>query len=155
MAEAVGSALELDRHERLAQRWLVEAPAVPEDVVDQRLTDEERQELVEHQPVVMPRRQAARLPEHLLIGVVRIGGAYRVDRAVVEEQERRLQPGDDHALVVAGVGDDRGAVGHARHVLEQAARLDLQLGAVGIVSEHGLQHGQSLKECVFSHPSSF
>ena len=37
--------------------------------------------------------------------------ADEVDDAVVEAEERGVQPGDDQVLVVARVGDDRGPVG--------------------------------------------
>jgi hypothetical protein len=44
-----------------------------------------------------------------------------VDELVVEEDERRLQPGDDEVLVGSRIGDDRRAVGVARKILERAA----------------------------------
>src|SRR5437870_380076 len=43
VAEAVGGALELDRDVRVAFAWSVEAAAVAEDVVDDRLADEQGQ----------------------------------------------------------------------------------------------------------------
>ena len=85
----------------------IEAPAAAEHVVDHRLPDELRQELVQHEPLVMPRRQPARLREHTRRLLELLLVAHVVDRAVVEEQERALQPGDDQVLVVARVGDDR------------------------------------------------
>jgi hypothetical protein len=56
--------------------------------------------------------------------------AHVVDCAVVEEQERAVQSGDDQVLVVARVGDDRAAVRATRQVLEAPAALDLQLDVV-------------------------
>ena len=44
VAEAVARSLELDRHERLTDADGVEAPAVREHVVDDRLAHEQRQE---------------------------------------------------------------------------------------------------------------
>jgi hypothetical protein len=41
-----------------------------------------------------------------------------VDRSVVEEDESAVQPGDDQVLVIARIGNDRGAVRQARQVLE-------------------------------------
>ena len=87
------------------------------------------------QPVVVPGREPARLREH----VHRVAQAPLladvVDRVVVEEQERAMQPGDDHVLVVARIADDRGAVGAARQILEDAAALDLELDVVAGVVE--------------------
>ena len=45
----------------------------------------------------------------------------------VEEQERRMQPSEDHVLVVARVADDCRASRRARQVFEQAAVLDEEL----------------------------
>jgi hypothetical protein len=48
----------------------------------------------------------------------------------VEEDEGTLQPGDDQVLVVARVGDDRGAVRQAGQVLEEPAGPDQHLGRI-------------------------
>jgi hypothetical protein len=45
----------------------------------------------------------------------------------VEQDERALEPGDDHVLVVPRISDDRGSVARAREVLERPSALDPQL----------------------------
>ena len=53
-----------------------------------------------------------------------------VDDAVVEQQERGVEPGDHQVLVVARVGDDRSPRGVTRQVLELAAVLYSEFRAV-------------------------
>ena len=131
VAHAIGRRLELDRDERLAAARLVDAPAPSEHVVEEPPADDLRQELVQDQPVVVPGRQPARLREDRHRVARPALRTDVVDGAVVEEQERAVEPGEDQVLVVARVADDRGAVGAARQVLEQAAALDLELDVVG------------------------
>ena len=125
--EAVGGALELHGDLRLADGWCVEGAPVREHVVDQRLTDEQRQELVHDHPLVVPAREGARLLEHRRGRTRRWNALHVVDGVVVEQQERGVQPRDDDVLVIATVADDRGVAGVAREVLEEAAALDLEL----------------------------
>ena len=126
----VGAGLELDGHECLARCRLVEAPPAPEDVVDHALADDLRQELVHDEPLVVPRGQPARLGEDRRRVAQVALGPHVVDRVVVEEQERAVQPGDHQVLVVSRVGDHGRVVGAPRQVLEQAAALDLQLEVI-------------------------
>src|SRR5207249_2113495 len=64
VAKAVHRALKLNGDERFP--GLVEFPSIPEDVVDPRLADEERQELMEDYPLVMPPGEPAGFAEHLV-----------------------------------------------------------------------------------------
>ena len=128
----------------------VEAPASRQDLVDQRGADDVRQELVDDDPLVVPRDEPARFGEHDCAAArsrgsrrtLRIGRRRRVfglfvvvdataagrrrsarsmsTTLVVEAQEGRLQPADDDVLVVPRVGDDRGAARGARQIFEAA-----------------------------------
>jgi hypothetical protein len=133
VTEAVRRTLELDRDERVAVRE-VEPAACGQDRVDPALANEEWQELVEDQPVVVPRQQPPGAGEYL-VGVGVPLAAHLVDGVVVEEQERRVQAGDDQVLVVSRITDDRGVVRRPRQILEQAAALDPELDRVGRVVE--------------------
>jgi hypothetical protein len=62
VAKAVCCALELDGNIRSLRP--VESPSTLEDVIDQGLADEERQELMQDQPLVMPRGELAGVVEH-------------------------------------------------------------------------------------------
>jgi hypothetical protein len=103
--EAVRRALELHRHRRLAPLGLVKAGTVAQNVVDHRLPDEQRQELVQDHPLVVPGGELPSRGE----GVLRrlLLGSHVVDRVVVEQDERAVQPGDHQILVVARIRDDR------------------------------------------------
>ncbi len=108
--EAVRPGLELDRNEAFAHSRLVEAAAVPQDVVHHRLSGDLRQELVDDEPVVVPRRQLPRLPKRRAAAVAVF--TRPIDRSVVKADERTLQAGDHQVLVVPRIGDDR----RVRHV---------------------------------------
>jgi hypothetical protein len=64
MTEAVRGALELDGNERHAEP--VKLAAAVKDLVDQRLADEQRQELADDHPLVMPPREPLGFVEHLV-----------------------------------------------------------------------------------------
>ena len=79
----------------------------------------------------MPGRRAAGRVEHRgLLHAVRPHG---VDGMVVEQEEGAVQAGEDHVLVVSGIARERTHVRGPREVLEEAARLDLELRAIGRV----------------------
>ena len=61
--EPVGRRLELDRHERLRPGAAGRSAGRSEDGVDHRLADDQRQELVQDEPVVVPGRQPPSLGE--------------------------------------------------------------------------------------------
>ena len=82
----------------------VPPPAVAEDVVDQRLPDDLRQELVHDDPLPVVDDRAPGVEPDVARQVV---GPPEVHGPVVGQQERDLQAGDDEVLVVARVGDDR------------------------------------------------
>ena len=107
----------------------IDAPAVSEDVVDERLPDDLRQELVHDDPLVVPAHQALRFAEDLVRAPATIARSDVVDCFVVEHQERRVQTGKDDVLVVARIAEDRRAVRRARQIFEQSAVLDAQLDA--------------------------
>ena len=98
-----------------------------QNVVDQRLPDDLRQELVHDDPLVVPAHQALRFAEDLVRAPATIARGDVVDRLVVEHQERRVQTGKDDVLVVARIAEDRRAVRSARQIFEQSAVLDAQL----------------------------
>ena len=93
---------------------------------------------MQHHPVVVP---GCELPR--LVVVVRVGRPVAprvVDLAVVKFDERALQPGDHHVLVVPRIADNRGAVAHPRQIFEPARLiwvntpgLDPQLRGIGRV----------------------
>ena len=84
---------------------------------------------MEEEPLVVPGRRAAGRVEHRgLLHAVRPHG---VDGMVVEQEEGAVQAGEDHVLVVSGIARERTHVRGPREVLEEAARLDLELRAVG------------------------
>ena len=87
---------------------------------------------MQNDPVVVPRRHPPRLLERRIRIPVR---SRPVDRAVVEEDERALQPRNHQVLVVTRIGHDRRAARVARQILEHPARLDPQLRPVGRVVE--------------------
>ena len=137
MAEAVGRDRELDGDVGLVVPG-VELAAVGQHVVDHRLAAGPGQELVDHDPLVMPAHQPLRLGEDLAgIGQADLG-LHIVDGGVVELEEGELQLRDDQVLVVAGIADDRAVLAVARHV-ELAGRPALldQKGyaAAGLVVE--------------------
>jgi hypothetical protein len=76
--------------------------------------DQPRQELVEHDPLVVPAHDGLRLlePPHRRIG--RVGDL--VDHPVVELQEQEVQLRDDGVLVVARIADQRPTQPVARQV---------------------------------------
>ena len=126
MAEAIGGALKLDGNER--DLGPIEPTPVPKDVVHQGLTDEERQELVNDHPLVVPGREPPCPLEHLFGGEMAVAILDMVNRLVVEENERCLKTGDHQVLVVSRIGDDRAHVGVARQVFEESSALDPELG---------------------------
>jgi hypothetical protein len=111
VTEPVRSRLELHGNEGFTHPRLVEAAALPQDVVDQPSPHDQRQELMQHDPVVVPRRQLPR-PLESRVGVT--VGARPIDRVVVKQDERALQPRDHQVLVVTRIGYDRGAARVAR-----------------------------------------
>jgi hypothetical protein len=92
--------LELHRHRRPGEP--VPAPAVAEDVGDERLSDDLWQELVDDDPLPMVDHRAAGVEPWVAGKVARPSV---VNGAVVRQQERDLQASDHEVLVVAGVGD--------------------------------------------------
>src|SRR5947207_108773 len=71
-----------------------------QDALQHRPADDRGQKVVEHDPLVVPAYEA-------LDGVeVRVGSVQEARDAVVEAEERGVQLGHDHVLVVAGVADE-------------------------------------------------
>ena len=133
MPEPVSTRLELHGDVALAHSRPVEPAPVPDDVVHHRLADDLRQQLVQHEPLVMPGGQLPRLRER---GVASEAMRARpIHRVVVEEDERAVQPSDHQVFVVAWVRNDRVAAVPAGQILELAAEADPQLCAVPPVVE--------------------
>ena len=95
MAETVGCSRELNWDERFAQPRRIDSPAASEEVIHQRLTDKEWQELMQNQPLVVPRGQPPSTDECFRV-VLCAGmfGAKHVHDSVVEEQYRSLGSGE-------------------------------------------------------------
>jgi hypothetical protein len=129
VADAVGH-LELDGDERVIAPRAVEARTFRQHAVDQGLAHDLWQELVQHNPLVVPGQQAPRLGERPLRVDLGLRLAHGVDERVVGQQHRGLQPGDNDVLVVPGIGDDRAPGRIPRQVLVDAAAFDAQLGPV-------------------------
>jgi hypothetical protein len=110
--ETVRRVGELDRDRRILARIVVPAP-VRLDVTGDFLPDRERQELVDHDPLVVPPDQ----PPRLLEGVGDALIAQPVHRAVVEPQESQVKLGDEQVDVVARVADEGCALMVAREVV--------------------------------------
>jgi hypothetical protein len=92
------------------------------------------EELVDNDPLVVPRRQPPSLGERVG-GVGRTLGADGVDGVVVKQQECALQTGDDHVLVVARIGDDCLHRRGPREILEQPSGFEAEVDPVGGVVE--------------------
>ena len=86
-------------------------------------------------PLIVPGDQPTRLRERGLGAHPGIRQAHFVHGPVVREQHRGLQAGDHDVLVVPRVGDDGAAIRLAGQVLEDAAALDTELGAVRLLVE--------------------
>lgn len=83
----------------------VPAQPIAEDVIDEGLAANLRQELLDDNPLIVVNDRAPRIEPHIAGQVVR---PPVVDRPVVCQQEGGLQAGDDEVLVVARISDDRG-----------------------------------------------
>ena len=82
MAETVVGALKLDGD--LRHRRPVESAAVAEDVVDHLLANEQRQELVDDHPLVVPGGKLARATEHLVRRLEPVVPRHAIHGLVVE-----------------------------------------------------------------------
>jgi hypothetical protein len=140
VAEPVRGRAELDRHERVAARRLVELIAARQHVADHRLPGNLRQVLIDQQPLVVPESD---LPgnEELRVALREVCVACRRERTqaeaaevgqdpVVEQDVGAVQPRDHDVLVVARVARQGRvaaiSVRHPGHVLVYAASADLQ-----------------------------
>jgi hypothetical protein len=96
---------------------------------------------VQHEPVVVPGREPARVGKCSQPGVAAL--VRQVDGTIVEEDERAVEPGDHQVLVVARIRDDCRArpVVRSWQVLECAAVTNPQLRRIGGVVELGTAFG--------------
>ena len=123
MPVAVGRVGELDRDVRLAVRPVV-ARAGRAEVGDGLAPDEDREEVVDDQPLVVPAQRAASLVEELRLERAVLPQA--VDEPVVRADERDLQLAHERVDVVPRVADQRDPLLVARQVavvLEQLRRI--------------------------------
>ena len=109
MAEAITCASEFDGDERLPSSDPVESSPILEHIVDHVLAHDQRQEFVQHQPVVMPCGQLARMSKGILPSADAVC-ARVIHGVVVKEDERAMQTSQDHVFVIARVADDGSAV---------------------------------------------
>jgi hypothetical protein len=119
--ETVRADGELDRDIRVVAP-VEELQPVLQHVLRRRLAHGSGQEFMQHHPLVVPAHHPLRLGECL---VHRVRGA-QVRRhveihLVVEPQQRLLQPGHHHVLVVARIGDQRHHLAVAGQVPPRAA----------------------------------
>ena len=118
VAEAIRGTLEFDRHQHaFVFIRAIEARSAAQNIAHHRLADERRQNFVHDDPLVMPRRELSRARKHRA-GIGFAAGANEIDGAIVKQQKRRVQPGEDDVLVVARVGDERAPVLQARQIFE-------------------------------------
>ena len=143
MPVAVGGDRELDRHIRMLahpveatrrvvapDRLVTAALLFPllglDQLVDQLVPDDPRQEVEGDRPLVVPAHQSLRLAEHIGVveeRVVQLAAADLIDDLVVEVDESQLQLADDRVLVVSLVADQRPVLPVPRQVtmLERVA----------------------------------
>jgi hypothetical protein len=97
--------------------------------------------LLEKAPVLRPGK-------HLTRRLLTEATGNQIDHFVMEKMEGCQQPGNDHMLVVARIGNHGDLLTVARHVFEAATALDSQLNAIiqcGIVVRPCPIHGQQVE----------
>ena len=123
MTEAKHCALELNGN--LADLRRIVLSSTGKNAVDHPLANEEREELMEDHPLVVPRGEPAGAAKHL-VGLLPGGFACRptsfiardkVYGFVVKEKKRSLEASDDQVLIVARVRNNCG-IALARQVFE-------------------------------------
>src|SRR4030095_6831748 len=83
------------------------------------------QELVEDHPFVMPHSQSMGLEVGLFVGDRGVVRSNQGHGMVVKQQKRRVQAGDHHILIIAGVTDNRHVINRVPwQVLELHAAFD-------------------------------
>ena len=120
VTKAVHRPLELDGHERLPGP--VELPSPGQDVVDARLADEERQELMEDHPLVMPPGEPAGCAEHLVWRRAMVTLLHILHGLVMEEEEGGMEAGEHEVLIIARVGNDGGTCSRCGASLRRGPR---------------------------------
>ncbi len=125
VAEAIGGAGELDRHER-HRLEAVELPPLEQQLGDDAALGDALDEVVQHHPLVVPADELRRLFEQL-----RRRRARRdvIDDLVVELEQREVGLRDDQVFVVAMIADERDAVAGALEIVRQVR--DRAAGRIG------------------------
>jgi hypothetical protein len=119
--EPVGGHRELDGHERIEHVVEDRRVALEHGLELLRIQDP-AEEVVEHDPLIVPNDEITRLVEHgstdRCVALKCAGLGPRHD-LVVELHERQMQLGDDQVLVVARITDDREAARCPRQVVPE------------------------------------
>ena len=118
MPEAIRGGRELDRHERRALET-IELAAVIQNRCDDALLGDAFDPVVQHQPLVVPRHEPARLGEDRLRR--QAAGGKGVADFVVKFQERDVRLRDDEIFVVAMIANQREAFRAARQIVAMVA----------------------------------
>ncbi len=96
----------------------VEPRTVPQDFIHPILPDRQRQEFIEHDPLIVPPDLLLGLLEDFLGGTTGIGrvGAQPIDDSIMKFQHGEMKLADEQILIVSAVCDDRIVVGIAGQI---------------------------------------
>ena len=131
MAVAEGRVGELQRDVRLPRLRHEPPAALGEHLLDRARPDEPGQEVVDHDPLVVPGKGDPRVVEDVGLGHPVL--TQQVDDAVVRAQQGDVQGQREQMHVVAGVADQGDALLVARHV--DTVRAEQELRRVGEVEQ--------------------
>ncbi len=136
MAVAVSGIGELKRHVGVVARVVV-SRALGQELLGEFGADHAREEVVQHDPLVVPAHHAPRALEQ--VGRGNAVGAEALDHGVVEAAEGEVELSHDHMGVVPQVADDGGALRVPLHVVGQAGVVpaEEELGRVFDIEEVG------------------
>ena len=113
--------------------YLIEAGLLAEDVIDTLLSNRQRQEFVQNDPLIVPPDLALGQLEDLVVRLIGKSGvlAQVVDDRVMKTQECRAEVSKDHVFVVLAISEEGGIVGVARGGQNGACRCERRLLRLG------------------------